>query len=327
MTGETRLIPHIFPRDCMPLDPRVDDERPTAAASYAAAGFPVFPLHTPTPDGGCSCGRPCGRDAGKHPRTTHGLTDATTHPSMITDWWQRWPEANLAVATGPAAGLIVLDVDAGAGDESIARLEAAHGELSPTWAVETGGSGLHLWYHHTGLPVPSRVGKLGPGLDVRGVGGYVVVPPSIHRSGTRYQWGAAWHPAKLPLAPLPAWLLTLMTADRNGLMIPPEVVPLGVGVGGNHGTDAPASIVEGARNSTLASLAGAMRRRGCGEEAIRAALLAENAARCIPPLAPIEVERIARSVARYPPEPAPPAIRGRAHGAFVEFVGGQAVTR
>lgn len=318
---------NILQADATMFTAAVGDDTAAAATVYATAGFPVFPLHTPTPDGRCSCGRPCGRDAGKHPRTAHGLTDATTDPSIITGWWRRWPEANIAVATGPAAGLVVLDVDAGAGDEGIAGLEAAHGELSPTWAVETGGGGLHLWYHHTGTPVPSRVGKLGPGLDVRGAGGYVVVPPSIHRSGTRYQWGAAWHPAKLPLAPLPAWLLTLMTADRDAPMIPPEVVPLGGTGGGNHHTDAPGSIVEGARNASLTSLAGAMRRRGCGAEAIRAALLAENTARCSPSLAPTEVERITRSVARYAPEPAPPAIRGRARGAFVEFVGGQAVTR
>jgi hypothetical protein len=318
---------NILRADATMLTATVGDDAAAAATVYATAGFPVFPLHTAMPLGECSCARPCGRDAGKHPRTAHGLIDATTDPTIITDWWRRWPEANLAVATGPVAGLVVLDVDAGAGDESIARLEAVHGELPPTWAVETGGGGLHLWYHHTGTPVPSRVGKLGPGLDVRGVGGYVVVPPSLHRSGTRYQWGAAWHPAKLALAPLPAWLRMLMTADRNGLMIPPEVVPLGVGVGGNHHTDTPPSILEGARNASLTTLAGVMRRRGCGEEAIRAALLAENAARCVPPLAPIEVERIARSVARYAPEPAPPAIRGRARGAFVEFVGGQAVTR
>ena len=318
---------NILQPDATMLTATVGDDTAAAATAYATAGFPVFPLHTPTPDGRCSCGHPCGRDAGKHPRTAHGLTDATTDPSMITDWWRRWPEANLAVATGPAAGLVVLDVDAGAGDESIARLEATHGELAPTWAVETGGGGLHLWYHHTGIPIPSSVAQLGPGLDVRGVGGYVVVPPSIHRSGTRYQWGAAWHPAKLALAPLPAWLLTLMTADRDAPMIPPEVVPLGVGVGGNHGSGAPPSILEGARNASLTTLAGAMRRRGCGTEAIRAALLAENAARCVPPLAPIEVERIARSVARYAPEPVSPTIRSRARNAFVEFVGGQAVTR
>ena len=306
------------------------DDRAEAALAYAAAGLLVFPLHAPDAAGRCSCRRDCGRDNGKHPRTTNGVSGATADPERVSGWWATWPDANIGVATGARSGIVVVDVDPGrGGEDAIAALEAAHGELPPTWAVETGGGGLHLYFRHPGGRVPTRAGKLGPGLDVRGDGGYAVAPPSRHRSGARYRWGASWHPARVPLAAVPPWLLALMVAGAPPRIIPPAAVPLR-GSAGRNDPGAPAPpIAEGERNATLTSLAGVMRRRGFGEAAILGALLAENEARCAPPLDPAEVEKIARSVARYAPEP-PPTIgagRGRRRPAFVEFVGGKAVAR
>jgi len=207
----------------------------SAALSLAARGMDVFPLHTPQGGDRCSCGTRCGRNAGKHPRTPRGLHAATTDPRQIAAWWKAWPDANLAVRTGVDSGLLILDIDPDRGGEAtIAGLEAEQGELSPTWAVETGGDGLHLWFAHPGWPVPCSVGKLGPGLDIRGDGGYIVAPPSLHRSGERYRWGAAWHPATVPLSPAPAWLLALTGLASLPAMIPPELVPLGRRDGGNH---------------------------------------------------------------------------------------------
>src|SRR5206468_1565698 len=77
--------------------------------AYARRGWPILPLHSPTPSG-CSCRiRGCS-DVGKHPRTPHGWKDATTSPPLITAWWDRWPDANVGIATGPAK-LVILDVD------------------------------------------------------------------------------------------------------------------------------------------------------------------------------------------------------------------------
>ena len=300
-----------------------------AALAYAAAGFSVFPLHTPDAEGRCSCRRDCGRDTGKHPRTRNGLTDATTDPDRIARWWNDWPEANVGVATGSGSGVWILDIDPDkSGEATIAALEATYGELPPTWAVETGGGGLHLWWRHPGGPVPTSAGKLGQGLDVRGEVGYVVAPPSQHRSGARYAWCADWSPGRVPLAPAPPWLLTLATApNRAGSRIVPAVPPpLGNADGGNDQAGAGTRIEEGQRNAVLTSLAGAMRRRGFGEAAILAALLAENAERCAPPLDRADVEKIARSVARYPAGPVAGSGDRRRAG-FVEFVAGKAVVR
>ena len=98
----------------------------TAALDYARRGWPVIPLHTLTADG-CSCRGECSSVA-KHPRTEHGLKDATTDKETIRRWWQEWPDANVGVVAGAASGLVVLDVDPRhGGDESLRELEEQHG--------------------------------------------------------------------------------------------------------------------------------------------------------------------------------------------------------
>src|SRR5215208_1571557 len=85
-----------------------------AALSYAARGWPVFPLHNPIScETGmtCSCMNPeCDRKA-KHPRTEHGFKDATTLASLIEQWWTKWPNANIGMPTGTASALDVIDID------------------------------------------------------------------------------------------------------------------------------------------------------------------------------------------------------------------------
>src|SRR5262249_16131729 len=146
-----------------------------------------------------------------------------------------------------------------------------------------------------GFDIRNSAGKLGPGLDVRGNQGYIVAPPLRHLSGQRYAWDAAAHPDDIPLAPAPGWMLALLLAPTNANIANPEKGRAGAPV-------VAAKLAEGSRNATLTSLAGTMRRRGMSEEAIAAALLAENEARCDPPLAEAEVLKIAKSVARYAPE-------------------------
>jgi len=81
-----------------------------AALDYVERGWFVVPLHSPA-KGGCSCGRSDCASPGKHPRTAHGLKDASREPAKVREWWQRWPDANIGVLTGPESGIIVLDVD------------------------------------------------------------------------------------------------------------------------------------------------------------------------------------------------------------------------
>jgi putative DNA primase/helicase len=155
------------------------------ALAYAALGLHVFPLHSMR-DGRCSCGRDCGKNAAKHPRVKGGFKAATTDARQIEEWWRKWPDANIGIATGAVSGVIVLDIDGRQGLETLKKLIAERGPLSPTHAVKT-ARGWHLYFRTpaSGIAIPCSSGN---GLDVRGDGGYVVAPPSIHISGHVYRW-------------------------------------------------------------------------------------------------------------------------------------------
>ena len=188
-----------------PVDPRRLVE---VALRYAEHGWPVLPLHTPQRRG-CSCtATDCG-SAGKHPRTSRGVHDASTDPDQIQAWWTRWPQANLGVATGATSRLVVLDIDLPDGPASLARLEADHGALPQTCEQRTGSGGRQLLFAHPGEAVRNR-SRLLPGIDLRADGGYIVVPPSVHATGSRYQWRG-----RIPPAELPGWLLALLDRSRT----------------------------------------------------------------------------------------------------------------
>lgn len=160
-----------------------------AALQYAERGWHVFPVHSVRKgaDGRytCTCGRVCGRP-GKHPRTANGWKDATTGADTIKKWWSDWPDANIGVACGPSR-VIVVDVDPrNGGDDALADLEVAHGELPKTLTTCTGGGGQHYFYDVSGLDgtLPGKL--LAQGVELKGSGGYVLVPPSLHVSGRTY---------------------------------------------------------------------------------------------------------------------------------------------
>src|ERR1700722_19027250 len=164
------------------------------ALDYAGRGWPVFPVHVPVfgPDGvavGCSCskGPKCPeKDRGRHPRTAHGHKEATTDEATIRAWWTQWPGANIGIATGGAARLVILDADSLEAINALFALQTAHGPLPFTCAVET-GRGAHFYLRAPeDTTIKSGAAVLGPGLDVRSEGGYVVAPPSFHASGKRY---------------------------------------------------------------------------------------------------------------------------------------------
>ena len=244
-----------------------------AALAYARRGWAVLPL----------------RPRGKEPLTEHGVRDATTDPATIEAWWNRWPDANVGIATGAVSGLVVLDVDPrNGGDEGLRDLLGRHGGWGipadeggypDTHTVLTGGGGQHYYFAVEG-PAPSR--KLAPGVDLKGDGGYVVAPPSLHPSGQSYM--AEDSTEHLPPVSAPAWILRAAGARKAPLYRELEGGP----------------VHEGQRNECLASLAGKLRRDGLSAEEIAAALLAVNSARCLPPLPEDEVRRIADSVSRYP---------------------------
>ena len=160
------------------------------ALRYAARGRHVFPVHWPR-DGVCSCGKPdCGKKSAKHPLTPNGLTDATTNPEQIRNWWAQWPYANIGIVTGKVSGIVVVDVDPEKGGmESWVDLQDIHGRIDTLTSL-TGGGGMHLWFQAPADELKSTAGTIAPGIDTRAEGGYVVAPPSLHISGQRYAWEA-----------------------------------------------------------------------------------------------------------------------------------------
>lgn len=231
------------------------------ALAYAARGWAVLPLHTVGTDGQCTCGKAddCPSPA-KHPRTRNGLKEATTDPQTIRTWWGRWPDANVGVRTGEISSLVVLDVDpAHDGETSLEDLEQSYHRLPAGPRALTGGDGMHYLFVHPGGEWPNRA-AFRPGLDVRGDGGYIVAPPSLHVTGNRYEW----IDPDLPVPDAPGWLLQLIkkpdppprTASTPAAPRPATNgnTPYGLAALDREITDL-ATAVEGTRNNTLIKVA------------------------------------------------------------------------
>lgn len=175
-------------------DGRVKELTPSpllmAAIGYAEKGWTVLPLHTPSPDGTCSCMRLGCQDAGKHPRTEHGVKDATTDLETIHRWWAWWPDANIGIATGSISGIVVIDIDGDRGGiESWREVQDMHGRFETL--TSTTGAGLHLYFICPGgVALKSVSNGIGVGIDIKAESGYVVAPPSLHWTGNMYLWEA-----------------------------------------------------------------------------------------------------------------------------------------
>lgn len=182
------------------------------ALNYIDKGWFIIPIQ-PIRNGFCSCDKIDCHSPGKHPighLTFHGLKDATTDETTIRSWWTKYPDANIGVITGEKSGIVVLDVDPkNGGNESFIELIEKYGDLPQTVTADTGGGGQHYVFRYPGKHVPNSSSKLGAGLDVKGDGGYIVVAPSIHFSGNRYQWRE-----QTEVAQLPEILLDLMLVDK-----------------------------------------------------------------------------------------------------------------
>jgi hypothetical protein len=184
-----------------------------AALRYAAHGWAVFPVWPPTPEGGCTCGKPECQDPGKHPvgsLAPRGFLEATTDQETITRWWTAQPGANIGVAAG-GSGLCIIDIDTHHGGNGFATWQALkehHAIDDNTLTAITGGGGRHLFYAAPEDLHPRA--KLGPGVDVKANGGYVVLPPSRHASGRTYAFDADRDPAHTQPAPLPPALRSLL---------------------------------------------------------------------------------------------------------------------
>jgi hypothetical protein len=230
------------------------------------------------------------------------LYSASVEPGVIKLWSElRVPEANLGVRTEK---LVVIDADLkDGGDESLAALEREHGELPLTWRVLTGGGGEHIIYAAPdGVEITSFAANtmanppLGRGIDVRARGGYIVAPPSRHVSGRSYAWSVDHHPADVPLAFAPDWLITRLTAAR------------GTASGADGGIPDPLPSDEWAKltrtpvtqyhDMAAIKIIGHLLRHGCDYQLALGLMHAWNSGWCTPPIPYAELNHIVDRIAR-----------------------------
>ncbi|HVJ53117.1 MAG TPA: bifunctional DNA primase/polymerase [Aliidongia sp.] len=219
---------------------------------------------------------------------------ATSDMSQLSRWWRAWPDALIGVLTGAeAVGFIVIDVDCGRGKvgaQSLAALEAEHGALPKTVEARTASGGRHLYFTlPSGVHVPNHnAGKrLGLNVDVKGMAGYVVAPPSRRADGGAYAWTNA--PYDTPMAPCPTWLLDRI---RAGAQLDPPAPSVSLDERDieaaeqraiAHLKTAPAAVANGTGEPTTFSLACLLKNWGVPEHRAVELMMGDWNGRCSPP--------------------------------------------
>ena len=276
------------------------DHKLEAALKYAQKGWTVVPTHSVV-DGKCTCGNPDCGNPGKHPlydkeTLPHGLKNATTDPKQVSSWWEKWPGANIGAATGKKT-FIVLDVDGPEGTASLKALEEQYGKLPETVTSITGGNGKHVFFKAPEKEIiRNSASKVGKHIDIRGDGGYIVMPPSDHKSGNKYQWEKGRDPDSVEMALMPPWLVDL----ANGKPKKNEIVPCKQLLSAVT-VDVTKEIPSGRRNDVLFRHGCSLRRKGGEYDEIHSELLKLNSSKCQPPLDTGEIDTIANSIMRYSP--------------------------
>jgi len=244
-----------------------------AALFYASLGWTVFPLVP--------------RE--KIPLLSkakggNGLKDASADAETLTAWWSKYPDANIGLTTGGASGLVVVDVDGADGEAAL----ALYGTLPDTVESHT-GKGRHLLF--LGAPeIRNSAGKLGPQLDVRAEGGYIVAPPSIHPNGGSYRWANGKHPGKLAPAALPESIAKRITGVVGSIQPVLAAAP-------QSAVDVIFTGVEsGGRNQALTAYAGRLFAKQHGADEVLELVRAVNATKVSPPLDDAEVVALVQSI-------------------------------
>lgn len=262
----------------------------TSAAKYASLGWGVIPLHWIRDDGSCSCGRVDCESEGKHPLGEHGASEPMLDPELVAKQWDETPNANIGLVARASRKLIV-DLDSVQARE---RFEAIC-DLDTFQAIQSApisktGKGWHIVFEDPSGDYGPSVGKDDDhGIDIRAGVSYIVAPPSIHKSGIEYKWIQNQPPSEAPI--VTKWLADYI--DSRATAKQPLVL------------EESTQITQGSRNMLMTELGGAMRRRGFSQQAIEAALLAENARVNKPPLKDREIASIAESLAQYEPSDVP----------------------
>lgn len=173
-----------------------------AGLKYASRGWPVFPCDPAT----------------KRPLVKHGFKSATTDPATIRRWWKEWPAAMTGMPTGEPSGIVAIDIDVKRpfeadeidGEKSWNNLLVDHAAAEPaTRIIHTPSGGRHLYFRWR-PGIGNSAGRLGRGIDSRGQGGYVVIPPSANAQGVAYE---LFHDH--PVLSLPLWLASLLERDDD----------------------------------------------------------------------------------------------------------------
>jgi len=232
--------------------------------------------------------RPACESPGKHPigvLVPHGLNDATTDPDIVSEWFDEYPAMNYGVSTD---NLPTIDIDPRNGGDKAWKDLLRQGYEPHTWKVKTGGGGEHIMCGSHTKPTPSI--KLARGVDLKGTGGYVVGAGSMHASGKRYIFYKDSRPKETKLAPLPEWILHIVTKETSGDKKPLSSVELQKLV-----EDA----FEGERNDRVTRLLGHLYGALRPDRAVLCRLvIAWNDVHCHPPLTRDEVINIAESIVK-----------------------------
>lgn len=262
------------------------DEFLQSILQLASLGIRVYPVHSVSADGYCTCGKPDCDSIAKHPLTAHGFHDASSDPEVIRRWFNETQGlCNWGLRTGDGIGVVDIDPRHGGDDSWLLELllnrQCDKALVDNNNAiVRTGGGGEHRYFAvPEGLHLPSHDGFLS-GLDWKSIGGAVIIPPSLHRSGQRYTWEV---PLALPLSPMPECLIEavkkkpkhhaqpLADSNTSSMMLTVEL-----DLASHPGCG------EGKRNSELCRLTGKHFARG--EEFSRVWDLAQSwNRRCTPP--------------------------------------------
>ncbi len=234
------------------------------ALYYASMGLAVFPL----------------KPKDKRPATANGCKAATTNKEQIAAWWDKHPDSNIGMATGRlSGGLVVVDLDIDEskgidGYESLKEWQRENGELPETWQSITGRGGYHMLYMSTSGH-KNRVG-LYDGVDIRGEGGYIVAPPSIHPNGRKYEWEQG--PDEFAISQADSRVADFLKGTVPVKQEKQDVPPM-------------EKIPEGCRTDAMVRLVGRLKGDGLTDGAIRAAVREENEKLCVPPLTERELEK------------------------------------
>lgn len=140
-------------------------------------------------------------------------------PKKVAQWWDKWPDSNIGIITGPVSGLVVVDCDSREAMKLV--LSYVRQSVLDRIPFSSTGNGFHLYFRYPKLPEDVALGNRGNlfkdkkrNVDVRGEGGYVVAPPSIHENGRRYAWASLNELIDRPEIP-PELLVRIMTKGEG----------------------------------------------------------------------------------------------------------------